>query len=168
MLFKIVIKAFAIPLLKLLPAFRFFSLRRFLLNINGHRISCSAKICGPITIYGRGILIVGDNAWIGPNCKLYISENFLVEIERNCDIAPEITFVTGSHVISSMERRAGNGTNGNILIKEGSWLGINTTVLGGCCVGPRAVIGASSLLLQTTYPGPYIYGGLPAKILKPR
>ena len=148
-------------LISLLPTFKAFFLRSILLRLQGHDIAGSARICGHIKIFGYGKLIVGERTWIGPNCNLYIAENYYVCIHDDCDIGPQATFVTGSHVLSSSNRRAGKGTNKNIVVHSGCWIGIDSTLLGGCIIGKSVVLGAKSLALGKSYSDNTIYGGIP-------
>lgn len=70
-----------------------FEKKRKLLNSIGFEIGENTKVVGPIEC--TGTLKTGKNCWIGKNLK--INGNGTVIIGDNCDIAPEVTFMTGGH-----------------------------------------------------------------------
>ena len=58
-------------------------------------------------------------------------------------------------------------TNGDIIINDDVWIGQNSTILSGIKVGAGAVIAANSTVVKNALPYK-IYGGNPAKLIKPR
>ena len=80
-----------------------FKYKRNLLKNIGYSIGNGTKIVGPIT--NTGNLKIGNDCWIGAN--LVIHGNGTVRIGDNCDIAPDVTFLTGGHAIGDAIRRAG-------------------------------------------------------------
>lgn len=84
---------------------RFFAAKRRLLRSIGYEIGDNTKIVGPI--HNTGTLCIGADCWVG--CNLTVSGNGTVTIGDNCDIAPDVTFLTGGHRIGSHARRAGEG-----------------------------------------------------------
>lgn len=90
---------------KIFVGTRYFEIKRILLNSIDYKIGNNTKIVGPIECTGN--LIIGKNCWIGKNLK--VNGNGTVIIGNNCDIAPEVTFQTGSHKIGNANRRAGEG-----------------------------------------------------------
>jgi len=58
-------------------------------------------------------------------------------------------------------------TNGDIIINDDVWIGQNSTILSGVKVGAGAVIAANSTVVKNVLPYK-IYGGNPAKLIKPR
>ena len=139
---------------------KFFEFKRKLLNSIGYEIGKGTKIVGPIYIGGK--LKIGENCWIGKNFS--INGNGSVTIGDNCDIAPEVTLQTGSHVIGGSERRAGNGYNGDI-IGNGVWLGVRTTILNDVVVGDSCVVGACACVNKSVENNKLV-GGVPARVIK--
>lgn len=151
--------------LSILPKTRCFKVKVYLLNFLGHKIKKTAKITGDIKIYGRGKILVGENSWIGLGCTFYTSPHALINIGDNCDIAPQVTFHTGTHEIDTKERRAGVGFSESITIENGSWIGVNSTLLAGSYIESGCVIAAGAVLLKRRYINNHIYGGVPARLI---
>ena len=70
--------------------------------------------------------------------------NGTVVIGNNCDIAPDVTFLTGGHQIGNAERRAGAGETYQITVGSGVWIGARATILLNTVIG----------------------GGVPARVIK--
>lgn len=140
---------------------KFFGIKRCLLRKLGMEIGEDTKVVGPV--FCSGDLIVGRNCWLGKN--LVINGNGKVFIGDNCDIAPEVTFLTGSHKIGKKERRAGEGYNDDIIVKEGSWIGARSTVLSGVAISSGAVVAACSCVVSNIEENSMV-GGVPAKEIK--
>jgi maltose O-acetyltransferase len=153
-------------ILALLPPTRFFSLKRFLLRRLGIQVGVGTNVCGAVKIYGGGKVAIGKDCWIGIGTKFYTSTNYTIAIGDRCDIAPDVCFISGTHEIGSVERRAGTGYSDHITVGSGTWIGARSTVNGGCVIGEAAIVGSGALLLGKTYPGSNIFAGVPARILK--
>ena len=150
-------------LLVLLPPTRFFAVKRTLLRWLGVSIGPSTRICGGVAFYGAGRVVIGRETWVGIDCRFYTSLGYIIEIGDSCDVAPELTFINGTHSIGGAERRAGANKADNIRIGSGTWVGARALVLGGADVGDSSVIGANSMLLPTIYPSSSLILGSPAK-----
>lgn len=136
-----------------------FKIKRDLLNWGGFSIGKGTKIVGPIYIFGS--LTVGNNTWIGKN--FIVNGNGNVIIGDNCDIAPEVTFQTGGHMIGSHEHRAGELYQQ--VVGNGVWIGGRVTILNNVTVGDGAVIAGCACVNKNVFPD-VIVGGVPAKIIK--
>lgn len=132
----------------------------------GFSVGNNTRITGDIKFYGHGDFSIGANCWLGIGCKFYISTNAAVSIGDNCDIAPEVKFVTGSHVIGDIKRRAGDGYADNIYVGPGSWIGIGCTILPGVVIGQGSMIAAGTVVTQGEYPANVLLAGVPAKVIK--
>lgn len=141
----------------------FYPLKRNLLNWAGFRIGKNTRVVGPI--FCTADFSVGDNCWIGRNMS--IDGNGFVEIGNNCDIAPNVQFYTGSHVIGNEIRRAGKGYNTRIKVGNGCWLGAASIVLPGVKIGNSVVVAAGSVIVASTpFMNDILIGGVPAKVIK--
>ena len=138
-----------------------FKLKRGILNWGGFSIGKGTKVVGPIYIYGS--LTVGDNTWIGKN--MMVNGNGNVIIGDNCDIAPEVTFQTGGHIIGTHHRRAGKGQIFQQVVGNGVWVGGRTTFLNNVTIGNGAVIAGCACVNKDVSPD-VIVGGVPAKFIK--
>lgn len=138
---------------------RCFERKRRLLCSIGHELGEGTKIVGPIFCTGR--LIVGKDCWIGRN--LTVHGNGTVTVGDCCDIAPDVTFLTGGHEIGGPGRRAGKGRTSHIAVGDGAWIGARATVLAN--VGQGSVVAAcacvSGAVVENT-----LVGGVPAKLIR--
>ena len=123
---------------------RFWSIKRKLLRMAGISVGSNTKVVGPLSIGTVADLCIGNNTWIGANLKIY--GNGKVHIAENCDLAPDISFITGSHIIGTEERRAGQGISYSINIKKGCWIGARVTVMGDVSIESGAIVGACSFV----------------------
>jgi len=138
-----------------------FALKRRLLRSVGYEIGEGTKIVGPL--FCTGELRIGKNCWIGRN--LTINGNGTVEIGDNCDLAPEVMFLTGGHEIGGSERRAGKGEHYRIRVGNGTWIGGRTTVMRDVFIGSGCVLTACACVTKDI-PDNTLAGGVPAKIIR--
>ncbi|MGX7653022.1 acyltransferase [Shewanella putrefaciens] len=146
-----------------LPSTRFFRFRAFFLRFFLSKIGVDIKVCGHCWFFGRGSILIGDSTWISPGSRFYSNENAYISIGSNCDIGPEVSFVTGSHEIGESSRRAGIGLAGSIEIGDGCWIGARTTVLGNVKIGQGCIIAAGSVITKDV-PANTLVAGVPAVI----
>lgn len=140
---------------------KFFNIKRLLLNWSGYKIGKNTKIVGPLFITSE--LKVGDNTWIGKNLNCY--GNGVVNIGSNCDIAPNVTFSTGGHLIGDESRRAGQGVNYNIVVSDCCWICVNSTLCKNITIGKSSVVAACSCVIDNVDSN-VLVGGVPAKVIK--
>ena len=140
---------------------KYFEKKRRLLNKIGYEIGEGTKIVGPIFCTGK--FIVGKDCWLGKN--LFINGNGTVKIGDNCDIAPEVTFQTGTHHIGDSNRRAGEGYNGKICIGSGTWIGVRSTILPDIEIGNSCIVAACSCVTKS-FEKNQLIGGVPAKQIR--
>ena len=138
-----------------------FGIKRHLLRIAGYEIGEGVKVVGPLTCTGS--LKVGKNTWLGRGMKIHGNGN--VVIGENCDIAPDVTFLTGGHQFGGPERRAGTGESYSIHIGDGCWIGGRSTIARNTNIGDSSVVAACACV-TTDVPENTLVGGVPAKIIK--
>lgn len=144
----------------LLPETKCFGLKRTLLKIAGIKVGWGVRVCSSITIIGDGTLSIGDNTWIGPHCFISCSASN-IKIERNVDIAPQVSLITGSHMINKNgDRVAGKGYNMDISVGEGSWLCARSLILGGSVIGRRTIVAAGAVTKGVYNDEKMLYGCL--------
>lgn len=148
-----------------LPETRMFHLKRTILRQAGAIIGENVRICSSASIIGDGCLTIGDNSWIGPKCLIVSSYPSSISIASNVDIAPNTTISNGSHEIGESSQRAGAGVTDDIIIETGVWIGMNTSILIGVCVGKGTVVGASSNVISDL-PSDRLCVGNPCKVIK--
>lgn len=146
----------------------FVSMKPFSSNIKcsilrsvGHKIGKGTTIVSPVYIIGR--VEIGDECWI--NRGFTVQGDGLVRIGSNCDIAPDVSFLTGGHQIGSSKRRAGAGEGYTINVGNGCWIGARSTLLGNITVNDGSVVAACACVNHNV-PENTLVGGVPAKIIR--
>jgi maltose O-acetyltransferase len=90
------------------------------------------------------------------------SGNGKITIGDRCDIAPQVTIVTGSHEIGDSEQRAGVGKNENVIIGNGCWVCARATIIGGVNISDSCII-ASCACVISSFDSNNMVGGVPAR-----
>lgn len=150
---------------QILPISGCFALKRSILKWMKVECGDGVRMNGHTWIYGHGGLRIGKDTWIGPGCRFYITEGTLVAIGQNCDIAPEVAFVTGSHILGTRERRAGRGVSNSISVGDGCWIGYRVSMMGGVEIGPGSMVAANALV-RDGFPANTLIAGVPAESKK--
>lgn len=146
------------------PTTRLFGLRSHLYRRGGVEIGEGTRIAGGVRI-PFALVAIGRNCWIGPGSHLIAATGAPVRIGDNCDLAPEVMLVVGSHELGSEDRRAGAGTARPVTIGSGCWLGARATVLGGVTLGSGSVVAAGALVVDDVDRN-VLVGGVPAKMMR--
>ncbi|MGJ5642459.1 hypothetical protein I3217_10085 [Formosa sp. S-31] len=114
----------------------------------------------------KGRLKIGNNSSIGD----YIIIDLVADVTIGNDVAlgPNCTVYTHDHVYTEKDKPAWKGgiVSNPVTIEDGAWIGSNVTILPGITIGKRAVIAAGSVVTKNV-PEETIYGGIPAKLIKP-
>ncbi|MFZ2407325.1 MAG: DapH/DapD/GlmU-related protein [Methylobacter sp.] len=152
-------------LLWILPPSRLFSFRRLCLELAQVGVGKNASVCGRGWIYGRGQLNLGRDTWLSPGVIFYTHLDAPIVIGSNCDIGPAVEFITGSHIIGTSSRRAGDGTAEPIVINDGCWIGAGSRILGGVTIGAGSVVAAGSVV-TCDVPADVLVAGVPAVFKK--
>lgn len=93
-----------------------------------------------------GKIIIEDNVMIGSGVHIYVANH---RFDRN-----DIDIIYQGHSESK-----------DVVLKQGCWIGANTTILPGVKIGENSVIGAGSVVTKSI-PARVIAVGNPAKIIK--
>ena len=112
-------------------------------------------------IYGK--LKTGKDVWLGANFTLHGLGH--VQIGDCCDIAPDVTCLTGSHEIGDHSRRAGTGIIREVRIGNGCWIGAGSTIVGGAEIGDGCVVAACTCVVKSA-PADTLIGGVPGKVIR--
>ncbi len=89
----------------------------------------------------------------------------MIDLGSRCDVAPEVSFINGTHAAGAHARRAGAEAAGDIRIGDGCWIGTRTTVLGGVTIGTGSVVAAGALL-RSSFPEDSYLADVPAALKK--
>lgn len=123
-----------------------------------NEIDSTVRIMGPLSSFCK--LKIGSDTFIG---RAFSCEgNGIVCIGKNCDIAPQVTILTGTHEIGDCSRRAGSGITTDVSIGDGVWIGACSVILPGVHIGNGCIIGAGAVVTKDV-PDNTKAIGIPAK-----
>jgi len=149
----------------ILPSTHFFLLKCWLLRICGIDIHSSARLCSSVRFLTSGHLAIGAGTFIGHEV-LIGSGDTSINIGSQCDIAPRVTIISGSHEIAvAGPRAAGIGNSKPIVIEDGVWIGVGSIILGGVRIGEHSVIGAGSVVVSDI-PSHCVAVGSPCRVIR--
>lgn len=152
--------------LSFLPPTRLFGLKAFVWNMAGVKVRHGARLVSSVKIWTSGPVTIGEGTFVGHEVMI-AGGNAPVVIGQNCDIAPRVLIVTGSHKPGDGSRAAGKSFSQPITIGDGVWIGASTTILGNVEVGSGTMIGAGSLV-NKSIPTQKVALGIPCKVLRSR
>ncbi|MBT2572032.1 DapH/DapD/GlmU-related protein [Planococcus sp. ISL-110] len=125
---------------------------------------------GKRVIIMRGTELIGFN-----NLPTYIGENTFinqeclirphVSIGKNVSVGMRVGFISDTHEIGTLEKRAGKALYAPITVGDGCWIGANCTILGNVTIGNGTVIAAGSVVIKDCEANS-VYAGTPAKFIK--
>ena len=110
-------------------------------------------------------LIIGDNVFIGHNTLFSVNKR--IEIKDNASIAGGCRIADSDGHPSEWKKRAEEAelTDDDmkpVVIGEHAWVGANVQILKGITIGPRAIIGAGSVVISDV-PADTLAMGSPAR-----
>lgn len=117
------------------------------------------------------IIVGGGKLKIGENCLLgeYGIYNTFADLIIGNDVitADRISFVTNIHQYENIDQPIKNqpSVSGPIEIGDGTWIGMNATILANTHIGKNCVVAAHSVV-KGDFPDYCVIGGTPAQILK--
>lgn len=112
--------------------------------------------------HGHGIKI-GENVFINYNATML--DGGIISIGNNTKIGPNCQLVTPNHPIDYMNRRKTIERCSPITIGEDCWLGTGVIVCPGVTIGDRCVIGAGSVVVKDI-PSDSMAVGNPCRVIK--
>lgn len=130
----------------------------------GATIAAPGVVHGPLTIHNAngdyGHLYLGENVHLGRNVLLDLTAP--LRIGADATVSMGCTLLTHADIgarplASEMPRRVGSTTIG-----EAAYLGANVTVLAGCHIGQRAMVGAGAVVTRPVRDGARV-AGVPAR-----
>jgi len=129
-------------------------------------IGKNTRICRHNFIFdSSGFIKIGDDCLIGDYCTIYGHGGVI--IGNNVVFASHVNVIASEHNYKDINLSILKqpSTHKGIKIGDGSWLGINVTVLDGSEIGKNCVIGASSIV-KGNIPDYSVAVGVPAKVVK--
>ena len=161
---RTIIQHFNKIFIPLLPETRCFGIKRILWRCAGVKLGKNVRICSSARIIGDGALTIAEGTWIGPDC--FISSSSEVHIGQDCNIAPKVNIITGTHKIDTVGPSiAGEGYALPIEIGNGVWICAGCTIVAGVKIGDRSILAAGAVVTHDV-PAGELWGGVPAKRIK--
>lgn len=108
-------------------------------------------------------LKIGNNCHIGKNCFFDLKSRIV--IEDNVVISMQTTFVTHLNINKSELRKTYPAETKGIVIKNNSYIGVNSVILMGVTLNEGSFVAAGSVVNKDV-PAYTMVGGVPAKIIK--
>ncbi len=120
-----------------------------------------------LRILGDCQLFIGEGTYIGPNTHISGTQGEII-IGKKVMIADNVLVSTAAHKYRDVLRPIkdqGYESKGNIIICDGSWIGVGSIIMSGVRVGKNSVVGANSVVTHDIPPFS-VAAGSPARIIK--
>lgn len=118
-------------------------------------------------LYRRGLpgLVVGEECFLGDLCLLDLADE--IRLERQVTLAERVLVLTHTNVGYQDHplQRHFPALTGPVHVLEGSFVGAGVIVLPGVRIGPRACVGAGSVVTRDV-PADTLVAGVPARVLR--
>lgn len=134
------------------------------------------KLMDHVHIYGDSFIESGmggeirieDETHIQPGCHVHAFQS-CIQIGRKVEIAAQCAFYSYNHMtdLGTIIMDQPLSSKGDIVVRDGAWIGHGVTVLSGVRIGEGAVIGAGSVVTNDV-PDYAIAAGVPAVVVKIR
>ncbi|MGZ3865533.1 MAG: WcaF family extracellular polysaccharide biosynthesis acetyltransferase [Bacteroidia bacterium] len=112
----------------------------FLLRLFGAKVGSGVVIKPGVNIKYPWRLTIGNNVWIGENAWIDNLGNII--IESNVCISQGAMLLCGNH---NYKKSTFDLMVGDIILKEGSWVGAKSVVCPGVTLGSHSVLSVSSV-----------------------
>ncbi len=118
---------------------------------------------------GSGDVRIGAGSFINSGCVLYSGHG--ITIGNDVLVAANCTFAASNHAIDDMDRiirdQGVMPSRGGIVIEDNVWIGANCVLLDGSYIETGCVVAAGAVVRGRLTKN-HIYGGVPARPLRPR
>jgi len=118
---------------------------------------------------GDGDIIIGEHCYINPGCVLYSGNG--ITFGNYVLLAPGVKVVPSNHAFdtrSTVIRHQGfMKSKGGVVVEDDVWIGANAVLLDGAHIGRGAILAAGAVV-SGPVPAYEIWGGVPARLLRPR
>ena len=117
--------------------------------------------------YYKNEMKIGDGTWIGQGCYFHSAGE--ITIGRCVGIGPYVKILTSVHDEANTEIPVMHNPLifSQVIIEDGTDIGIGTIILPGITIGEGAIIGAGSVVTKNIEPYT-VYAGIPARCLRKR
>jgi maltose O-acetyltransferase len=139
--------------------------RGFLYGLAMKKCGRNFQIAHSAIINGLDLCCFGHDVYIANSCNIILNGELMIGDE--VIFGPGVLVSTGNHRFDGKSYRFVESEMSAVSIGRGSWIGGNSTLLGGATVPERSVIGAGSVVTQKSCQSiEGIYVGIPAKLIK--
>jgi len=117
--------------------------------------------------YFKNEMTIGDNTWIGQNCFFHSAGG--IKIGKAVGIGPGVMILTSTHMDNDLWKPIlyHDLEFKEVIVEDGSDIGMGSIILPGVTVGEGSVVGAGSVVTEDVPPY-YVVTGNPARILRQR
>ncbi len=135
-----------------------------------YKIGNNSEIRPFVTINGTNSIIIGDNVILQPGTILSSMLNDLengIVIEDDVLLGPNVSIYSATHNFKdiSLPIKEQGYNASKVIIKQGSWIGINSVIMPGVTVGKNSVVAAGAIVTKDV-PDYCVVAGIPAKVIK--
>lgn len=115
----------------------------------------------------QGSIRIGRGSWIGPRAFLHGSAGIIIGEEVG--IAPNVQILTDEHIADDLTKAVIRTPVwfGQVEVRRGSDVGMNTVVLPGVTIGEGVIVGSGSVITRDLPPH-VVAAGSPARVLRHR
>jgi acetyltransferase-like isoleucine patch superfamily enzyme len=148
-----------------LPDFTLTTARTELYRLLGVRAAKRVSFLGMVTLAGRGSnpyrrLVVGEDTIISVGVLFHLDDE--IRIGQRVEIAQFVRIYAGRGVVGPT---GGTSESGSVLIEDGAWIGVGSTLLPGARIGAGAVVSAGSVVSGDVPPDTLV-SGVPATVVR--
>ena len=141
----------------------FMRFRGWLYSLMMNKCGKDFQVASSVIINSLSGLEVGNNVYIAHNTVVIGTK---VVIEDEVLIGPNCVISGGNHTFSGTSFRFGESKVLEVVIKRGSWIAGNCSVLGGAVLPEQSILAAGSVLNKHFEKRKTLYAGAPAREIK--
>lgn len=92
-------------------------------------------------------------------------QNFKAEIHigKGTYIGPNVGVITANHDVTNL---VAHDEGENVVLGRDCWIGMNSIIMPGVCLGDRVIVGAGSVVTKSFESGDVVIAGSPAKVIR--
>lgn len=114
-------------------------------------------------IIPENISFAPENLNIFQSFGIYYQAFGKIDIGRGTTVGPNVGFITANHDIKNIDS---HDKAKSIKIGENCWIGMNSVILPGVCLGQHVIVGAGSVVTKSFTEDHIVIAGNPAKIIR--
>lgn len=114
-----------------------------------YKVSNTFEFIGDgIVLEGGGEIILGEFSHIARNSWLSAFENTKIEIGTHTRIASNVTMITSNTKSKQDFSKTMERSEGNIMIGDHCWIGVNVYIKEGVTIGNNCIVGANAVVTK--------------------